>query len=350
MTPADLDRAMLRAVVLSIVGLAGAWVIYEIRSVLLLLYVSSLLAIGLSPVVARIERGRIGFGRLRAPRWLAILIIYVAFLIVAGLIVAVSAPPLVAQGHQLLQNLPGYADHAQQFLADRGLLRPRWSWSDVLTNLQAPSTMLTNVLGAVQGALGVFGTVVTVLMLPFYFLLESSALRAGFLRLFAADQRAQADRVARAVTITVGAWLGGQLLLAGIIGLSATLGFWLIGVPYFYVLGAIAAVGEMIPVVGPIVSAVPAILVGLTVSPQTALVVALYCWAQQFIENNVLVPRVMERQLGLSPVTVIVALLIGSTLLGLAGAILAVPTAAIIQAIVQEYRPREHAAAPPDAP
>jgi predicted PurR-regulated permease PerM len=150
------------------------------------------------------------------------------------------------------------------------------------------------------------------------------------------ENRARAKRIANDATIKVGAWLGGQLLLGAIIGATATIGFWLIGVPYFYVLGLIAAIGEQVPVVGPIMAAVPAILLGWTVSPQTALIVAVYCWTQQFIENNFLVPRIMERQVGVSPVTIMVALLIGSSLLGLPGAILAVPTAAIVQVIVQE--------------
>jgi predicted PurR-regulated permease PerM len=115
-------------------------------------------------------------------------------------------------------------------------------------------------------------------------------------------------------------------------------------VPYFYVLGLVAAIGEMIPVVGPIMAAVPAILLGWTVSPQIALAVAGYCWAQQFIENNLLVPRIMERQVGVSPVTVLLALLIGSSLLGLVGAILAVPSAAIVQVLLEAYLDRDEAA------
>jgi len=112
---------------------------------------------------------------------------------------------------------------------------------------------------------------------------------------------------------------------------------WLLGVPYFYVLALICAVGELIPVIGPILAAVPAILVALTTSPQTALWVLVYFIAQQFIENHFLVPRIMQRQVGLSSVTVIAALLIGTELLGIVGALLAVPTAAIIQVLLQEY-------------
>jgi predicted PurR-regulated permease PerM len=280
-------------------------------------------------------------GRRRVPRWLAILLLYVAFLLVAALILALVLPPLVQQVGQLAQDMPAYLDQLQRFLIARGVLKPRTSWTALLPNLQQPGAVLTNVFGAVQGVLGVFGALITVLILPFYLLLESASIHASLLRTVKPENRARADRMARAATIKVGAWLGGQLLLSVIIGTTATIGFWIIGVPYFYVLGLLAAVGEMIPVVGPIIAAVPAILLGLTVSPQTALIVLAYCWAQQFVENNLLVPRIMERQVGVSPVTIMVALLVGSTLLGLVGAILAVPSAAIVQLILREHFARD---------
>lgn len=330
---------------MSLVGITAALVVYLIRHVLLMLYVSSLLAIGLSPAVRRIERRRPLFGRLTIPRWLAILTLYVGFLLVVTLVAALTLPPMVQQAGQLAQNLPAYVDRLQHALVDRGLIQERWSWSDLLANVQAPGAMVTNVLGALQGAIGIFGTVVTVLIMPFYLLLEASTIRSGFLHLLKREHRARADRIVRAVTVKVGGWLGGQLLLSAIIGASATIGFWFIGVPYFYVLGLIAAIGEMIPVIGPILAAIPAILLGLTVSPQTALIVAGYCWAQQFIENNLLVPRIMERQVGVSPATVFVALLIGSSLLGFVGAILAVPSVAIVRVFIQQYLDHEGAAA-----
>jgi predicted PurR-regulated permease PerM len=111
------------------------------------------------------------------------------------------------------------------------------------------------------------------------------------------------------------------------------------GVPYFYVLALISAVGEMIPMVGPILSAIPAILVAVTVSPGLAIGVAIFFIAQQQLENTVLVPKIMGRQVGLSAATVIIALAIGSALLGVVGAILSVPTAAIIQVLIQELAP-----------
>jgi len=340
MTPADQNRVIARAVTMSIAGLAAAIAMYLVRSVLLMLYISSLLAIGLNPAVRAIER-LLQFRRVGIPRWLAILALYVLFLLVAALMLALALPPLLGQVRQLAVDLPGYLDQMQHTLVESGLLARQWSWGDLVANLPAPGLAITSLLGALQGVVGVFGTVVTVLILPFYLLLESAALHRGFLRLIKPENRARTDRVVLAVTGKVGAWLGGQLLLAAIIGASATLGFWLIGVPYFYVLGLVAAVGEMIPVVGPILAAVPAVLLGWTVSPQTALMVLAYSWGQQFVENNLLVPRIMERQVGVSPVTIMVALLVGSSLLGFVGAILAVPSAAIVQVLVEEYLAHE---------
>jgi len=330
------NRVIRRAVVMSIVGITVAWALFLVREVLLTLYISGLLAVGLSPVVRRIERRRLLKGRVRLPRWVAILSLYVGFLLAVGLVLGLVLPPLVQQFRQLVQDLPGYVDRLHVFLVQRNLVDPAWSWSSAFKDLSVPSVALTGLFGAVSGAIGAFGKTVTVLLLPFYLLLESASLRNGLLRLIHEDNRKRADRIMRAVTIKVGAWLGGQLLLGAVIGTSATIGFWLIGVPYFYVLGLIAAVGEMIPVVGPILAAIPAIGLAATVSPQIALVTALYCWAQQFVENNFLVPRIMERQVGVSPVTIIVSLLVGSSLLGFLGAILAVPTAAIVQVLVQE--------------
>ena len=137
------------------------------------------------------------------------------------------------------------------------------------------------------------------------------------------------------MTNKVSAWLGGQILLGFIIGVTTAIGLGLMGVPYFFVLALIAGIGEMIPMVGPLISAIPAIAVAFTVSPGLALGVAVFFLVQQQLENAVLVPKLMGETVGLNAVTVIGALVIGSELLGFVGALLAVPTAAIIQVLVR---------------
>ena len=121
-----------------------------------------------------------------------------------------------------------------------------------------------------------------------------------------------------------------------LIGTSSAIGLGLIGVPFFYVLAVISGVGELVPVVGPILSAIPAVAIAATVSLKKVLLVIVFFIVQQQFENHVLVPKIMQRQVGISPVTVIVALLVGGKLLGILGAILAVPTAAILQVVVTE--------------
>jgi predicted PurR-regulated permease PerM len=346
MTEQERNRLVARAVVLAILGGVLAYALYVVRDVLLTLYISSLLAVGISPLVRRIEARRFASGRVRFPRWVAILSIYVGFLFVIALVVALVAPPLVAQGRQLAVDLPGYVDRLQRFLVERELLDATWSWSSLFTNLQLPGMAISGIFGAVSGVLGVAAKVVMVLVLPFYLLLESVSIKRGFLRLLRAEHRVRAERIVDAATVKVGAWLGGQLLLGAVIGTSSIIVLGLFGVPYFYVLGLIAAIGELIPVVGPILASVPAILLAFTVSPQIGIGVALFCWIQQAIENNFLVPRIMERQVGVSSVAIIVALLVGSTLLGFVGAILAVPSAAIIQVVLEEhFRHQDEAAA-----
>ena len=154
--------------------------------------------------------------------------------------------------------------------------------------------------------------------------------------LFPRKHRARVDAVSREAMLKVSAWLGGQLLLAGVIGATSAIGLWALGIPFFYVLALLSAVGEMIPVVGPILAAIPAIAVASTVSLQKVLFVVIFFLVQQQIENHVLVPKIMSRQVGVSAVTVIVALLIGGSLLGIVGALLAVPTAAILQVVAAE--------------
>jgi predicted PurR-regulated permease PerM len=187
---------------------------------------------------------------------------------------------------------------------------------------------------------GIFG-VITILLLTFYMLVESREIFSFFVRLFPRRQRARVAGVSNTVTQKVSAWLGGQLLLSSIIGVTSAIGLWAMGVPYFYVLALISAVGEMIPMVGPILAAIPAILVAATVSPSLAIGVAVFFIVQQQVENTILVPKIMGRQVGLSAVSVIVALGIGSQLLGVVGAILSVPTAAIVQVLFDELVARD---------
>ena len=332
------------AIAMSLAGIVLLYAMYLMRGVLLLLYISGIFAIGFSPVVRLIERQQmLPIGR-RVPRWLAILILYIFILSAIAGVCALIFPPLIAQARAFWDHLPELLAQGQAFLIEKGFLQRQLSMQELLQ--RAPGTSGGDTVGRVIGAAwGFFGGLLglfTILILTFYLLVEAESIRGSFLRLFPRGRRTQVAKASAEVTLKVSAWLNGQLLLAAIIGSTAAIGLWLIGVPYFYVLALIAAVGEMIPVIGPILAAIPAIAVAWSVSGQQALIVAVFFLVQQQVENHVLVPKIMERQVGISPAVVIVALLIGGSLLGVMGAILAVPTAAIFQVIFQEFE-RRHA-------
>ena len=312
------------------------WAAYLVRDVLLLLYISALLAAGFSPIVRLIERQKaLPIGTRRFPRWLAILILYVFILGSLTAIGFLVFPPMIAQAQQLWDTLPGMFERAQQFLIDQGLLSEHLTFRQAVERAPMPGggEAVGTVVGAVTGVAGGIVGLLTILILTFYFLVESGTLRRNMLQLFPRRNRARVDAVSREMTGKISAWLSGQLLLGGVIGATSAIGLWLMGVPFFYVLALISGVGEMIPVVGPILAAIPAIAVASTVSLQKVLFVIIFFVVQQQFENHVLVPKVMSRQVGVNAVSVIVALLIGGKLLGIPGAILAVPTVAILQVL-----------------
>ncbi|MCA1558893.1 MAG: AI-2E family transporter [Acidobacteria bacterium] len=319
------------------------WSAYLVRDVLLLLYVSALLAIGFSPIVRLIERQKVvPIGR-RLPRWLAILILYLAII---GSLTAVGFlifPPLVRQGQQLWAAFPEMFDRAQQWLIAKGLLSEHLTLREAAE--RAPvgggGEAMGTVFGAIMGVLGGLFGLLTILILTFYLLIDADSLRDTLLRLFPSSQRGRVAVASRDITLKVSAWLGGQLLLGAIIGITSAIGLWAMGIPFFYVLALISGIGELIPVVGPILSAIPAIAVASTVSFNKVLLVVIFFVVQQQFENHVLVPKIMERQVGVSAVTVIVALLIGGRMLGILGAILAVPTAAILQVLLIELTSKD---------
>jgi predicted PurR-regulated permease PerM len=333
----SLVRYTLGMTVLAVVVVYAA---YRVRNVLLLLYVSGLLAIGFSPIIRLIEKQRLlPVGEKRFPRWLAILVLY---LFVIGTLVGIGMlifPPLYEQGRAFVDAAPQMFDRAQDFLIQRGILREHIGWREAVEKApvgEGGGGAVNTVFGAIMGVLGGIFGFLTVLILTFYILVDADNLRNGLLHLFSRDDRPRVAAASKEIVGKVSAWLGGQLLLAAIIGATSAIGLYLLGIPFFYVLALISAIGEMIPIVGPFLAAIPAVAVAASVSPQKVLLVIIFFIVQQQIENHVLVPKVMERQVGVSAVTVVVALLIGGNLLGIVGAILAVPTAAILQVVFTE--------------
>jgi len=315
--------------------LAAAW---AAREALMLVYVSALIAMGFSPLVSLIEQQQ-ATERRPIPRWFAILIIYLAIVAVLVLIGLMVIPPLVAQAEALWTRLPDEFNKFQSVLIRYKLMTRRVTLQEAVQN--APRGTGGNAVGTVLVAIssvigGVFG-LVTILILSFYLLIEANAMFEYLVRFVPPARRIDVATAARQAVAKVSAWLRAQFVLSGVIGVFAAVGLWLMNVPYFYVIALIAAIGETIPIVGPVIGGITAVAVAITVSPKLALSVGLYFLVLHQLEANVLVPKIMERRVGVSPVAVMVALLVGGSLWGLIGAILAIPTAAILSVVIEEF-------------
>jgi predicted PurR-regulated permease PerM len=336
------DRDFTRRMIQTVATVAGTAILVAVlwaaRDALLLVYVSALIAMGFSPLVRVIEHPVAGGQSRRMPRWLAILAVYIAIVAVLVLLGLMVIPPLVAQAIALWEKLPDEFNRLQTFLIRYKLMTRRITLAEAVSN--APQGASTNAVGTVLIALssvigGLFG-LITILILSFYLLIEAHSMFQYLVRFVPAGRRADVATAAREAVSKVSAWLRAQFVLAGVMGAFAAVGLGLMGMPYFYVVALVAAIGETIPIVGPVIGGVTAVAVAITVSPKLALMVGAYFLVLHQLEANVLVPKIMEKRVGVSPVAVLVALLIGGALWGLVGAILAIPTAAILSVIVEE--------------
>ena len=339
------DREFTQRMVRTILTVAAVAIVvaalWAARAALMLIYVSAIIAMGFSPMVrfADRPRGARGQKRARVRRTLAILAIYLGIIGVFVLVGLTVVPPLVDQAGQLWIRLPQALNDLQRLLIRRHIMTTTGlTLEEAVQN--APAGSGGNAVGTVLGAIwsvigGVFG-MVTILILSFYLLVEAEGLFEHVTRFVPEPSRTRFVTASRESVEKVSAWLRAQFILAGVMATFAGAGLGLMGVPYFYVVALMAAVGETIPIVGPIVAGVIAVAIASTVSAKLAASVGVYFLVLHQLEANVLVPKIMERRVGVSPVTVIIALLLGVELWGLLGAILAIPTAAILSVILQE--------------
>ncbi|MGZ9276067.1 MAG: AI-2E family transporter, partial [Candidatus Limnocylindrales bacterium] len=181
----------------------------------------------------------------------------------------------------------------------------------------------------------------TMLAIVFFWLVEHARLQRYGLAFLPADRRGGARDAWNEIETRLGLWVRGQLILMAAMGVATGVAYALLGLPGAVLLGLIAALTEAIPIVGPLLGAIPAILVAATVSPELALIVAAIYVVLQFVEGTVLVPMVMRNTIGISPLLVLVSLLIGSSAGGIVGALLAVPIAAAFEIVGQRLQARD---------
>lgn len=306
-----------RTVIFTALFILALWIIFLIRDLLIILFVAVIFVSALSPLVNF-------FMKLKLPKVLSIALTYIIIIaVLAGVIVSVI-PPLVEQSSRLIATAPALL---AQFFNITNIDKSVFS-SEV-------TSLSKNLFSITISLFDNLLTIVFLLVLTFYMLLEKENLESRTASLF----KSKEERVKRSIVKIeekLGAWLQGQLVLSLLIGAMCYVGLIILNIPYALPLAMIAGVMEVIPVIGPIISALPAIFLALTISPFLSVVVALMYLVIQQLENHLVVPQVMKRAVGLNPLIVILAIAIGSRLLGISGALLAVPMAVVIQIIATE--------------
>jgi predicted PurR-regulated permease PerM len=334
-----LDRDWQKALVILLtilVALVLAWIFVQIirplSRTLILFTLSGVVAFALAgPVEALAVR--------TGSRLAAIVTVYltVGGVLVGGLILL--AGPFVGQATALLGDLPRYATELAARSPELESILGRYGIQANLDELKAQAAVMlqqgaTDVLGHLVSTMAeVGGLLVDILLglvISFYLLLDGPTMRRRVLAVIPPEHRSKVLFIEDNAGRVLAGYLRGQLVMAGTIGVLAGVGCWWLGVPYALVLGVLAGLFELVPMFGPILSAVPAVLVALFAPFPTVLWVILFFFAIQQIESNILGPRITGHAVGLHPLAAMFALLAGLQLAGLLGALFAVPVAGIL--------------------
>jgi predicted PurR-regulated permease PerM len=328
-------------VITALVIIELARVLTQVSGILIAILIAAILATGLAPLATRLERARWGRRGWHLSRVWSILVIFLLVIVFFAGLSALIVTPVVIQAREFLADLP---EHLQRLEALAAEWKARYPWlpdlSELVRRLPSELNRLSRYSGPAAGvAIRVFGglaTVVTVFFLSFYMLVEGPKVKAGVLALFPQSRRGRIADVLERIGAKFGGWIRGQLLLGLIIGTAAGIGVSIAGLPFPLLLAIFAGITELIPFIGPILGAIPAVFLALFQTPWKLLFVIGWYALIQEAEAHIVVPRVMRSVVGLSPLLTIIALIIGAQLLGAIGALLAVPVAAALQVIVSE--------------
>ncbi|WP_433065923.1 AI-2E family transporter [Dactylosporangium sp. CS-033363] len=324
-------------------GLLLAWSAYlavqNVRSILILIFIAMFLAIGLNPAVVRLVKWGM-------PRGLAVATVGIgAMLVLCGGIVALI-PPLVQQSNALIENLPGYIDNLQRN-DQLNKLNEDYQLLDQLKNVATAGNVtkaLGGVWGGVQVAFSALFNIFTVIILTLYFMAAFDRLKDGGYRLIPATRRERVRLLGDEILTKVGAYLGGALAIAVVAGLSSFVFLLIIGVAYPYALAVLVAITDLIPQIGATLGAVVVSIVGFATSLHAGIACVIFFVIYQQVENYLIYPNVMRRAVKVSDLAAIISVLIGVALMGVVGALIAIPVVAAIQLIFREVViPRQNA-------
>jgi predicted PurR-regulated permease PerM len=346
MTETTAGRLLVRGLLLVVAAAVLLLLATQLVSVFLRLFLATIVAAAMTPPVDAVVSL---LGRWAPPRAAAALAAYLVLVLVLVGLGALVVGPVVAESRAFLERLPSYSAAAVTAYHEaaegagplRDLLGGTATGFPVSALAQQAPSVANQALSLVQYVVGAaFGALngLMVLLLALYLTVDAPRIRDYLIVFLPSDRRALALRLGGEVVRRLGGWARGQVLLCLVIGAMSWVGLTVLGIPYALLLALVAGLMEAVPTVGPVLSAIPALAVALTVSPWHAgAVVVLYVVIQQ-VENYVVVPRVMSAAVSVHPLVVLVALMVGGELMGPAGVVLAVPLAATLAVVVDEVR------------
>jgi predicted PurR-regulated permease PerM len=300
-----------------------AWFVFQIRDIIVTLFLSYIIMAAMLPIVEYLRKKKV-------PKILAVVIPYFGITLIILLLIFPLVPFVIGQIESLVEGFPKYLDRSASLFGVN--IDPKQLQGYLNGQLQNVTSSAFEVTTRVFG--GIF-TVITIFIVSLYLLFYHDQFKKFIARMFHRQHHDQVLTIVSRVNEKLGAWLQGQMFLSLFIGIITWTALTLLGIPFALPLALLAAMLEVIPTLGPTLAAIPAIIVALTISPTMALVVAATYILIQMLENQVLVPKIMQRAVGLNPVFVIVGVTIGANLMGVVGALLAIP---FISFIIVIYR------------
>lgn len=311
-----------KTIVFTVLFLIFLGLLYLIKDIILSLFVAILLMTILNPIVTKMTR-------IKIPRSLAITICYVLIIGLVVLALAGIIPPLVEQTTSFVNNLPKYLQ----------MLGIGESTGEQVTS------QLLGQIGSLPGqvikaGVSVFSniiSVISVLILTFYLLLVREKLDEQLVFWIGPERKKSFANFMDALEKKLGGWARGELILMLIIGILTFLGLTILGIPFALPLSILAGLMEIVPYFGPIVSSVPSVIIGLSISPVIGIATIALAVLVHQTENYLFVPKVMEKSVGVPPLVTLIALAIGFRLMGVVGAVISVPIVITLQILLQEY-------------
>lgn len=327
-------RTLVRIVLTVVAILLVLYAAYLVRSILVLVLIAGFLAIGLDPAVRRLER-------LGLKRGISVGLIFLAAILFLTAFAFAVVPPLVNQVTLFARDLPEYV---QDFSRSNPRVQEFVQENDISTKLEDAVGQIPSVIGSSFGSvLGIAGSVLatlfnglTVLVLTIYFLLSLSRIREGSLRLVPKTRRERVGKLMDPILEKIGGYIAGQIIVGLIAGTLSFIFLAIAGVPFPVALALWVALAALIPLVGATIGAIPAVIVAFFSSLALGIATLIFFLVYQQIENYIIAPRVMTKAVDVSPAAVLLAALIGGSLLGFVGALMAIPAAASLKLITQE--------------